>query len=177
MNFKVFQDAWNVHKQTASLGAGGRGEVLLLHLHKAHYICLDYVDKHASTKLSSSTRHWLVGPDFNSSTGCLHSKVDKDSCHSIDQCMFSLIATLQGHVSWDDPCERMAIWWQRSGICLKCFQSLEEGLWDQGKRWEYNKKLKNSNSSFRRADRTGHHASAESSLILEASKDHYSLNN
>ena len=90
MNFKVFQDAWNVHKQTARLGAGGWGEVLLLHLHKAHYICLDYVDKLARTKLSCSTRHWLVGPDFNSSTGCLHSKVDKDSCHSSAQCFHSL---------------------------------------------------------------------------------------
>ena len=35
MNFKVFQDAWNVHKQTARLGADEWGEVLLLHLHKA----------------------------------------------------------------------------------------------------------------------------------------------
>ena len=57
MNFKVFQDAWNVHKQTASLGAGGRGEVLLLHLHKAHYLCLDYVDKLTRTTYQTVMLH------------------------------------------------------------------------------------------------------------------------
>ena len=43
--------------QTASLGAGGRGEVLFLHLHKAHYLCLDYVDKLARTTYQTVMLH------------------------------------------------------------------------------------------------------------------------